>query len=72
MRWTWRRFGCDGSPATRERCFTVVPICASPSTPSPTRRRMVATVGLLNVCEGLRCTAVTTAPKSGIKGNLPA
>ena len=33
MRCTWRRFGVLGSRATRERCFTVAPECASPSTP---------------------------------------
>ena len=27
--------GLAGVPATRDRCFTVSPWCASPSTPSP-------------------------------------
>ena len=34
-RWTWRRLGCVGSAATRERWRTAAPKCASPSTPSP-------------------------------------
>ena len=40
MRCTWRRFGAEGSRATRDRCCTVTPQWASPSTPS--RARAVA------------------------------
>src|ERR1017187_1634695 len=38
---------------------TVLPICASPSRPSPVRSRMLSCFALLNVCVALRHTAVT-------------
>ena len=57
--WTWRRLDWFGSCATLERCFTVSPLCASPSMPSPGSSRMPSCVGLLKVCVGLRDTAVT-------------
>src|SRR5687767_1025413 len=59
IRCTWRRLGWLGSRATRERCLTVAPECASPSTPRPARRRMDAPFGLVSVCAGLELTAVT-------------
>ena len=59
-RCTWRRLGWAGSRATRERCFTVAPACASPSTPSPASRRMVSRFRLLKVWPVLTLTAVTT------------
>src|SRR4051794_17050415 len=61
IRCTWRRFGCVGSRATRERCFTVAPACASPSTPSPSSSRTTARVRLLNSCDGVAATATTSA-----------
>ena len=51
-----------GSRATRERCLTVAPRCASPSTPSPASSRMLSVFGLVIVCVALRLTAVTTPP----------
>ena len=61
IRYTWRRLGSLGSRATRERCLIVSPKCASPSTPSPARSRMVSLFGLIRVCVALRLTAVTTS-----------
>ncbi|MDP7305097.1 MAG: hypothetical protein QGG09_18460 [Pirellulaceae bacterium] len=52
-------FGWFGSRATRERCFTVLPKCASPSTPKPAKSLMLSQLGLLNVCVALMLTAVT-------------
>lgn len=43
---SWRRLGCVGSRATRERCWTVRPRCASTSTPKPARSRMRTRVAL--------------------------
>src|SRR5437868_7956137 len=45
----------------RERCLTVAPACASPSTPRPASNVIRASLGLLNVCSALRLTAFTTA-----------
>jgi len=46
--------------ATRERCLTVTPRCASPSTPSPVRTRIAGWFGLRIVWVPLLLTAVTT------------
>src|SRR5688572_17621728 len=59
MRWTCRRFGRLGSRATRERCFTVSPACASPSTPRPASKRIESAGFLLKLWVGLRWTART-------------
>jgi len=61
MRWTCLRLGWDGSAATRERCLTVVPECASPSTPSPAKSFMDWHVCLENECVSLLLTDVTRA-----------
>src|SRR3954454_12885871 len=61
MRCTWRRFCVDGFRATRERCRTVVPACASPSTPTPSTRVIEAAAGLLNACSAWRWTEATEA-----------
>jgi len=47
-----------GSFRTRERCLTFSPMCASPSTPSPTARRIEAVVGLVKEWVPLRLTAM--------------
>jgi hypothetical protein len=60
MRCTCRRFGCVGSRATRLRCLTVAPACASPSTPSPATRRMCSRPRFVNACVALQLTAITT------------
>src|SRR5260370_24571739 len=44
----------------RDRCLTVSPPCASPSTPYPARNWMLSWFGLISVCVALRLTAVTT------------
>src|SRR3954452_9846248 len=62
MRCTWRKLGCLGSRATRERCLTVEPRCASPSTPRPAMSRMLLSAGFEKPCVALRLTAATTAP----------
>src|SRR4051812_48468798 len=62
MRCTCRRLGCVGSRATRERCCTVSPACASPSTPRPASRRTAPWFSLLKACIALRLTAVTVPP----------
>ena len=56
-----------GSRATRERCCTVTPACASPSTPRPASRRTISVVRLENRCSPSRATATTTRrpPSSG-------
>src|SRR5689334_18558660 len=59
MRWTWRRLGWVGSWAMRERCWTVTPRWASPSTPRPARSRMPSWLTLLNRCVVSRLTATT-------------
>ncbi len=56
-RCTWRRLGCVGSRATRDRCFTVAPACASPATPRPSTRVISATVCLEKRCVPSRATA---------------
>ena len=74
MRWTWRRFGWVGSRATRDRCCTVVPACASPSTPRPSTSRIVAQVPLASVCAELRCTvddAGSLARPASLLRNVP-
>jgi len=48
-----------GSRATPDRCFTVAPQCASTSTPSPARSRMLSWAGLLNAWRGWELTAMT-------------
>src|SRR5688572_23684269 len=62
MRCTWRKFGNVGLKRARERCFTVTPRWASPSTPSPAISRMSICVSLLNLWRGPRLTATTRAP----------
>src|SRR5262245_44560684 len=59
IRCTCRRLGWLGSRATRERCFTVTPICASPSTPNPASSRMFGCPGFVRVWDALLCTAST-------------
>ena len=46
----------------RERCLTVAPEWASPSTPRPASSRIMSPFGLIRVCPALRLTAVTTPP----------
>src|SRR4051794_8008290 len=70
MRWTWRKFGCVGSAATRERCLTVSPRWASPSTPNPAKSRISLCRGLPNVCLGLLLTASTRAFSIAIRSAL--
>src|SRR5918998_2832844 len=74
MRCTCLRFGRDGSCLTLERCFTVSPMWASPSTPSPARSRMLSSAGLPKVGSGLRATEVTfafTIPRSSRASGPP-
>lgn len=59
IRCTWRRLGCVGSRATRDRCCTVRPRWASPSTPSPASRWMTGWLGLLMLWSGPLLTATT-------------
>src|SRR5207302_4839955 len=61
IRCTCRRFGALPNFRMRERCLTVAPACASPSTPCPASNVIRASWGLLNVCSALRLTAFTTA-----------
>src|SRR5262249_14862823 len=58
--------GWVGSIATRERCWTFSPRCASPSTPSPATSRMLSWLALASVCVALRLTAVTTPPMNSL------
>src|ERR1043166_2911354 len=60
MRCTCRRFGELPNLRIRERCLTVAPACASPSTPCPANNVIRSSLGLLNVCFALRLTALTT------------
>ena len=60
MRWTCRRLGIVGSRRTRDRCFTVEPKWASPSTPIPATKRMASHGRLLKPWTPLRATATTT------------
>src|SRR5271165_6552910 len=69
-RCTWRRLGCVGSRATRERCLTVTPRCASPATPRPSSRRMLSCVGLLKRCCGQQATATTLASDTALEAAL--
>ena len=46
MRCTWRRLGCVGSRATRERCWTVSPAWASPGHAEPGDERDLLDDGL--------------------------
>src|ERR1041385_7404929 len=60
MRCTCRRFGALPNLRIRERCLTVAPAWASPSTPCPANNVIRSSLGLLNVCFALRLTALTT------------
>src|SRR5436309_10124365 len=60
MRCTCRRLGELPNFRMRDRCFTVSPACASPSTPYPARNWMLPSLGLVSVCVALRLTAFTT------------
>jgi hypothetical protein len=62
MRCTWRRFGWLGSRATRDRCCTVTPRCASPSTPRPASSWIRSRPGLLKACVRSALTAATRGP----------
>src|ERR1051325_6094680 len=60
IRCTCRRFGELPNLRIRERCLTVAPAWASPSTPCPANNVIRSSLGLLNVCFALRLTALTT------------
>src|SRR4051812_37525246 len=62
MRCTCRRFGCEGSLRIRLRCFTVVPACTSPSTPSPASSVTLSRFGLVNEYTPLLLTVLTDPP----------
>jgi len=66
MKWTCRRFGWVGSAATRERCWTVTPECASPCTPSPGNSTISSTRTLLKRCSSSRHTATTRASSRSV------
>ena len=61
IRCTWRRFGCVGSTATRERCCTSGPAWTSPVTPTPAISSRAPTDCFENPCPGLRWRAMTDA-----------
>ena len=61
IKWTWRRLGLVGSTTTRERCFTVFPKWASPSTPNPSIVRISETNFFENLWEASLATATTLA-----------
>src|SRR5688500_18013988 len=71
MRCTWRRFGSCGRQRLRDRCCTVAPAWASPSTPTPSTSRMASAFSLCRRWRGLRLTATTMAPISAEHGTRP-
>lgn len=71
IRCTCRRFCCIGFRATRDRCLTVTPACASPSTPRPSMRRRLCSVVLLNVCSSALATATISPGTSPFLPQVP-
>src|SRR5688572_28780861 len=56
----------------RERCWTVRPACASPSTPRPARSVIAACGVLLKLCARLSATATTTPVMSAGRTVVPS